>query len=192
MAIFFLTFASVKPFPFHRIGIFKYIHPFEIFSSNKLSEIVTEATITIAVETQFGAEPGIYHAKWNNIWGFVCQKQVSRAGTRNYTPEYLWDVIDMLPKSQNTSVPYATMHLFVTEMCTYVHISVTKWCIVGCTPNVLWDLWDGFITCPCPWYVRLAPPIHFLPIFICYIYLQTWYLLYDYICKRNIYYMIVT
>ena len=23
------------------------------------------------------------------------------------------------------------MHHFVTEMCTYVHISVTKWCIVG-------------------------------------------------------------
>ena len=24
-----------------------------------------------------------------------------------------------------------TMHHFVTEMCTQVHISVTKWCVVG-------------------------------------------------------------
>ena len=28
-------------------------------------------------------------------------------------------------------VPNPTMHHIVTEMCTYVHISVTKWCIVG-------------------------------------------------------------
>ena len=30
-------------------------------------------------------------------------------------------------------------HHFVTEMCTHVHISVTKWCIVGCLWNALWD-----------------------------------------------------
>ena len=34
-------------------------------------------------------------------------------------------------KSHNASIPYPTMHHFVTEMCTCVHISVTKWCIVG-------------------------------------------------------------
>ena len=33
-------------------------------------------------------------------------------------------------KSHNTLDEYPTMH-FVTEMCTHVHISVTKWCIVG-------------------------------------------------------------
>ena len=27
------------------------------------------------------------------IWGQVCQKQVSRAGTNNYIPQYLWGVI---------------------------------------------------------------------------------------------------
>ena len=27
------------------------------------------------------------------IWGLVCQKQVSRARTSNYIPQYLWDVI---------------------------------------------------------------------------------------------------
>ena len=28
-----------------------------------------------------------------HIWGLVCQKQVSRTGTNNYIPQYLWDVI---------------------------------------------------------------------------------------------------
>ena len=50
---------------------------------------------------------------------------------------------DMLPKSHNAPVPYPTMHHFVTEMCTYVHISVTKWCIVGCLSKGLWDFLDG-------------------------------------------------
>ena len=27
------------------------------------------------------------------IWEHLCQKQVSRAGTSNYIPQYLWDVI---------------------------------------------------------------------------------------------------
>ena len=27
------------------------------------------------------------------IWELVCQKQVSMAGTSNYIPQYLWDVI---------------------------------------------------------------------------------------------------
>ena len=37
------------------------------------------------------------------------------------------------------------MHYFVTEMCTNVHISVTKWCIVKYVTGVLWDLWDWSI-----------------------------------------------
>ena len=38
---------------------------------------------------------------------------------------------DLIHKSHNASVSYPTVHHFVTEMCTCVHISVTKWCIVG-------------------------------------------------------------
>ena len=34
------------------------------------------------------------------------------------------------------------MHHFVTEMCTHVHISVTKWCIPGYGTGVCWDLCD--------------------------------------------------
>ena len=72
--------------------------------------------------------------------------------------------IDLLHKCHNVPVPYPTMHHLVTEMCTCVHISVTKWCIVGygtgtlCVyisvtkwcivgylSGALWDLWDGSI-----------------------------------------------
>ena len=35
-----------------------------------------------------------------------------------------------------------TKHHFVTEMCTCVHISVTKRCIVGYVTGALWDLCD--------------------------------------------------
>ena len=37
------------------------------------------------------------------------------------------------------------MQHFVTEMCTHVHISVTKYCIVGYDTGALWDLWDRSI-----------------------------------------------
>ena len=44
-------------------------------------------------------------------------------------------------------VKYPTMHHFVTEMCTQVHISVTKWWIVGYETGALWDLCDRSIIC---------------------------------------------
>ena len=37
------------------------------------------------------------------------------------------------------------MHHFVTAMCTLVHASVTKWCIVGYVTGALWDLCSTFI-----------------------------------------------
>ena len=48
--------------------------------------------------------------------------------------------IDRLHKSHNASVLYPTMHHFVTEMCTCVHISVTKRCMMGYLSSALWDL----------------------------------------------------
>ena len=51
----------------------------------------------------------------------------------------------MSHKSHTAPVPYPTMHHFVTEMCTCVHISVTKWCIVGYLSDALWDLWESSI-----------------------------------------------
>ena len=55
----------------------------------------------------------------------------------------LASTIDPSLKSHNAPVPYPTIHHFVTEMCTRVHISVTKRCIVGYFSDALWDLWDG-------------------------------------------------
>ena len=54
-------------------------------------------------------------------------------------------VIVQSHKSRNASVLHPTMQHFVTEMCTCVHISVSKWCIVGYLSDALWDLWDGSI-----------------------------------------------
>ena len=54
-----------------------------------------------------------------------------------------WLKTDLLHKSHNVPVSYPIMHHFVTEMCTSVHISVTKWCIVGYLSNALWNLWYG-------------------------------------------------
>ena len=48
--------------------------------------------------------------------------------------------IDPSHKSHYTSAKYTTMHHFETEICTVVHISVTKWYIVGYETGGLWDL----------------------------------------------------
>ena len=45
-------------------------------------------------------------------------------------------------KSLNALDRYPTMRHFVTEMCTHVHICVTKWCIVGYGTDELWDLFS--------------------------------------------------
>ena len=57
----------------------------------------------------------------------------------------LHDLLDPFHKYQNASVSYLTVQNFVTEMCTSVHISVTKWCIVGYVSDVLWDSGDRSI-----------------------------------------------
>ena len=57
--------------------------------------------------------------------------------------------------------PYPTMQHFVADMCTCVHISLTKCCIVGYLSNALRsDLWDGTI-----WYKHP----HCLYVFLAYI-----------------------
>ena len=56
--------------------------------------------------------------------------------------------LDPSHKSNHASDKYPTLHHFVTEMCTSVHISVTKWCIVGYGTGVLWDLCNRTIDIP--------------------------------------------
>ena len=52
--------------------------------------------------------------------------------------------------SHNALVTYPKMHRphFETEMCTHVHISVTKWCIVGYVTSALWNLCNRSIAEP--------------------------------------------
>ena len=57
---------------------------------------------------------------------------------------------------------YPTVHHFVTEMCTRVHISVTKWCIVGYLSNASWDL------CNRPCYHSLGQPIYLYVYVLCF------------------------
>ena len=66
---------------------------------------------------------------------------------------------DLSCKSHNAPIIYPTMHHFVTEMCTCVHISVTKWCIVGYISDALWDLWDDTSLC-----LMLMSSTHQIPV----------------------------
>ena len=48
--------------------------------------------------------------------------------------------IDPFHKSYTTVDKYPTVHHFVSEISTRMHISVTKWCIVGDGTRVSCDL----------------------------------------------------
>ena len=43
------------------------------------------------------------------------------------------------PTMHHCHIPQCTI---LWQKCACVHISVTKWCIVGYLSNALWDLWD--------------------------------------------------
>ena len=53
--------------------------------------------------------------------------------------------IDPAHRSHNALAKYPTIYHFVTEMCTRLHISVTKWWIDGYGTGAQCDLWDGSI-----------------------------------------------
>ena len=62
-------------------------------------------------------------SKWNSDATPICAYTQSYSKYQTIT-HYV--TIDPSHKSQNASVAYPTMQHFVTEMCTCVHISVTK------------------------------------------------------------------
>ena len=53
--------------------------------------------------------------------------------------------MDSLHRSHNAPTPHPTMHHSATEICTDVHISITKCRIAGHPPNAPWDPQDGSI-----------------------------------------------
>ena len=87
----------------------------------------------------------LYHNVWAPLYKLsginmllICVFQVSPLDLASVKSQS----IDPSHKSNNTPVPYPTVHHFVTEMCTCVHISVTKWCIMGYLSVALWDKFD--------------------------------------------------
>ena len=81
----------------------------------------------------------------NYIWvinNFIAYKGATyiRGFTVVTLPQSIPKRIDLSHKSQNAPVPYPTMHHSVTKMYTCVHISVTKWCIVGYLFDALWEM----------------------------------------------------
>ena len=79
------------------------------------------------------------------MWWLVCQKQVSRAGTSNHIPQYLWDVI---------TCPCPT-NLLLTHMFTYTlfvkHNSIWEyqwcsWLMCGKLTYIL-DIYAMLIVC---------------------------------------------
>ena len=82
--------------------------------------------------------------------GVLCQKQVSRAGTSNYTLQYLWDVI-------TCPCPWYLLRSGTTLQILWDVITCPcPWYLLqsGTTLQILWDV----ITCPCPWYLLRAHP----------------------------------
>ena len=88
------------------------------------------------------AQKGAY---WMGIWcdinkqsGMTSTKlrlTLSTGGNLGFCFSYC-NSIDGFHKSDK----YAKMHHFVTEMCIHVHVSVTKFCIMGYGTVALWDL----------------------------------------------------
>ena len=63
--------------------------------------------------------------------------------SRSYSISML--AIDPSHKYHNASKKCPNMHHFLTEMCTHVHISFNKRCIVGYRTGALWALYDRSI-----------------------------------------------
>ena len=90
---------------------------------------------------------------------------LSSTNRRIYHHKAICVSVDLLHKSYNAPIPYPTMQHFVTEMCTPVHISVTKCCVVRYLSNASWDVWDWPIGLMCDlpqlsaddWSVQVVP-----------------------------------
>ena len=93
-------------------------------------------------------------------------------GSNELSLAYQCSSIDPSHKSHDAS-DNILQHHFVTEMCTCVHISVTKSCIVGYGTDAFWDLWDGSIDTALPsfWWPFCSTtlvPYHFIQVTTAY------------------------
>ena len=64
-------------------------------------------------------------------WVFLCVQTLIKYLHLSLSHYVILRYRDPFHKSHNALDEYPTMHHFVTEMCMHMHISVTKWCIMG-------------------------------------------------------------
>ena len=127
-----------------------------IYSSNTLKCISNEHS---CAELLLGLYQLRGQYRWNTVkqqhrhWVFICEGntkcqlcQTLHVLTK-LNLHLLYDIFQnqssLMHKYHHVLIPDPTMHHFATEMCTCVHISVTKCCIGGYMSNALWDIWDG-------------------------------------------------
>ena len=60
----------------------------------------------------------------------------------SYICGHFFEILFLFRPVQPHAITILPTYRFVTDLCTCVHISVTKWCIVGYLSNALWDLLD--------------------------------------------------
>ena len=79
---------------------------------------------------------------WFAIWPVVTGSMWFISSSISESLRWNWHDRSISQISQRTKYP--TIHHF-NRNCTGVHISVTKWCIVGYGTGALWDLWNWSI-----------------------------------------------
>ena len=108
----------------------------------------------ITLDVVYKNKTGSFAANHRAAWGASVANNVNLTNQMNHLglltfcyPNIFCHVamINLIYKSRNAPDPYPTMYHFVTEMCTYVHISDAKWCIMGYLSDALWDFLDGSI-----------------------------------------------
>ena len=83
---------------------------------------------------------------WIEIQLFTLEKYIWTCCLLDCNIIFRFQSVKLISQSHNAFDKYPTMYHFVTEMCTHVHISVTKWCIVGYMTGALWDCATGLKT----------------------------------------------
>ena len=90
-----------------------------IFFSNKKSFLISKSKRTSVI------------IRDEHYWTLLVQKPGYSGRTKSTDPSH---------NSHNALVKNPTMHHFVIEVCTHVHIPLTKWCIEGYMAVAFWYL----------------------------------------------------
>ena len=114
------------------IGDDRWKTPLKYYNAVRINVCLLNINIVVKMETMN------VHSAICSIWTILagCQKQVARAGTSNYIPQILWDVMTCpcpwylrLAHKSSTSllqVPNRVCHLTADEMVWYPHTLLTS------------------------------------------------------------------